>query len=170
MALEASNRHRITAWVLYDWANSAFTTVVVTWVYSTWFTQNMAPDRVAGTAYWSRAIALSAILVALLSPVLGAIADQSGRKGRFLLSSTLLCVLATAALSFVAPSMPNATLIALAVFVVANVAFEVSGVFYNAYLPEISPPGKIGTISGIGWGVGYMAGIVSLVLALFAFV
>ncbi len=161
---------RIVSWTLYDWANSAFTTIVVTFVYSTYFTRAFAPDEVTGTAYWSRAVSLSAVLIALLSPVVGAMADRGGRRRSFLLVSTLVCVAGTAALAFIAPGLPHAALLALAVFVVANVAFEVGGVFYNSFLPVIAPPGRIGMLSGLGWGVGYTAGIVSMLLALFAFV
>lgn len=163
-------KRRILAWTLYDWANSAFTTIVVTFVYSTYFTQSFGPDEVAGTSYWSWGVAVSAILVALLSPVVGAMADRGGNRRGFLAVSTLVCVTATALLAFIAPSAPHAVFLALAVFVVANVAFEVGGVFYNSFLPDISPPGRIGTISGLGWGVGYLAGILSMLLALVAFV
>lgn len=161
---------KIVAWTLYDWANSAFTTIVVTFVYSTYFTQSFGPDEVAGTSYWSWGVAASAILVALLSPVVGAMADRGGNRRGFLVASTLVCVAATALLTFVSPSAPHAVFLALAVFVVANVAFEVGGVFYNSFLPDISPPGRIGTISGLGWGVGYVSGIVSMLVALLAFV
>jgi len=161
---------RIVAWTLYDWANSAFTTIVVTFVYSTYFTQAMAPDEVTGTTWWSRAVSLSAVIVALLSPVVGAMADQGGKRRRYLVVSTLVCVAATALLAFVGPGTPHAALLALTVFLVANVSFEVGGVFYNAFLPVIAPEGRIGTISGIGWGVGYTAGILSMLLALLAFV
>jgi UMF1 family MFS transporter len=155
---------------MYDWANSAFTTIVVTFIYATYFTRAFAPDEVTGTAYWSRAVALSAIIIALLSPLVGAMADRGGRRRSFLLISTLICVGGTASLAFISPAMENAVLLALALFVVANVAFEVGGVFYNSFLPDVSPPGRIGTISGLGWGVGYTAGIVSMIVALLAFV
>jgi UMF1 family MFS transporter len=161
---------RIASWTLYDWANSAFTTIVVTFVYSTYFSSAFAPDANTGTDLWAWGVSISAVLVAVLSPVVGAMADRGGRRRSFLLISTLVCVAATALLAFVSPSMPNAVLVALTVFVVANVAFEVGGVFYNSFLPIIAPPGRIGTISGLGWGVGYTAGILSMLLALFAFV
>ncbi len=169
-APKAVQTRRIAAWALYDWANSAFTTIVVTFIYATYFTRGFAPDEVTGTAYWSRAVALSAIIIALLSPLLGAMADKGGRRRGFLLISTLICVGGTAALAFISPTMENAVLLALTLFVLANVAFEVGGVFYNSFLPDISPPGRIGTVSGLGWGVGYTAGIVSMIVALLAFV
>ncbi len=156
----------IAAWSLYDWANSAFTTLVVTFVYSTYFSQAIAPDPVSGTALWSRAIAISGVLVAGLSPVLGAIADAGGGRRRYLLVCTLVCVMATAALTFVHPDQEQAVLLALAIFVIGNVAFEMGTVFYNALLPVIASPERIGRVSGYGWGLGYMGGLLCLVAAL----
>jgi MFS transporter, UMF1 family len=160
----------VWSWAMYDWANSAFTTLVVTFIYATYFTQAMAPDENTGTALWSRAVAISAITVALLSPLLGAAADRSGSRKRFLAISTVICALATMALAFVAPGMEHAALIALVLFVVAEVAFEAGNVFYNAFLPNIASPERIGRVSGYGWGLGYVGGLVCLGIALIAFV
>jgi UMF1 family MFS transporter len=160
----------ILSWCLFDWANSAFTTLVVTFVYATYFTQAIAPDEVAGTALWSRAVAVSAVLVGLLSPVLGAAADRGGRRKRYLAVTTLLGVAASAALAFVQPGMPHAVGLALAIFVVGNVGFELGMVFYNSFLPAIASPDRIGRVSGYGWGLGYVGGLVCLVLALVGFV
>jgi len=134
----------IWSWAFYDWANSAFTTLVVTFIYSYYFTQALAPDGITGTTWWSRGIGLSAVLVALLSPIMGAAADRGGTRKRFLAVATGICVLGSVTLTFIAPGMANAALLALIVFVVANVAFETSMVFYNAFLPTIASPEKIG--------------------------
>jgi UMF1 family MFS transporter len=160
----------IWSWAFYDWANSAFTTLVVTFIYSYFFTQVLAPDGITGTAWWSRGIGLSAVLVALLSPIMGAAADRGGTRKRSLAVATGVCVLGSVALTFIAPGMPNAALLAIGVFVVANVSFEMSMVFYNAFLPAIASPGKIGRISGYGWGLGYIGGLLCMVIALVAFV
>lgn len=160
----------IWSWALYDWANSAFTTLVVTFVYSTWFTKVMAPDEVTGTAWWSRAVAISAILIAVLSPVLGANADRSRTRKRWLLFATLTSVVATSLLAFIPPGGTRNAVLALAIFVVANVSFELAGVFYNAFLPVIASPSRIGRISGYGWGLGYAGGLVCMGIALLGFV
>ncbi|SHK02433.1 MFS transporter [Rhodothermus profundi] len=157
----------VWAWALYDFANSAFTTLVVTFVYAAFFTQAIAPDPVSGTALWSRAVTASGIIVALLSPYLGALADQGGYRKRFLLAVTVLCVLATAALYF---PLPGQVMTALVLFTVANVAFELGNVFYNAFLPDLAPPHRIGRISGYGWALGYVGGLLCLVVALVAFI
>lgn len=165
-----SSNATVAAWCLYDWANSPFTTLVVTFIYGTYFTQAIAPNEIQGTAWWSRGVTVTALTVALLSPVLGAAADRGGLRVRYLMWSTVLCAVATAGLTFVAPGTPNAVLLALAVFVIANVAFELGMVFYNSLLPTIASPGKIGRVSGYGWGLGYVGGLAALVVSLVGFV
>ncbi|MFZ5775744.1 MAG: MFS transporter [Thermodesulfobacteriota bacterium] len=160
------DRKRIAAWCLYDWANSAFTTLVVTFVYSTYFSQALAPDVINGTILWSRAVGTSALLVALLSPVLGHIADCAGRRCRALAVATISCVAATALLALVSPAQAGAIPLALGLFILANTAYELGYVFYNAFLPDLAPRGRIGAISGYGWGAGYLGGIACLLLAL----
>ncbi len=160
----------IWSWALFDWANSAFTTLVVTFIYSTYFTKAMAPDEITGTAWWSRAVAISAVLTAILSPILGAAADRAGARKRFLAVATALCVIATTLLGLVPPGLANAGLIALALFVIADVSFETGNVFYNAFLPTIASAERIGRVSGYGWGLGYAGGLVSMGLALVGFV
>ena len=164
------DRTTIAAWCTYDWANSGFTTLVVTFIYSTYFVQAFADDAGTGTALWSRAIVISSILIALMSPVLGAVADRGGARRRLLIISTLVCVAATVVLAFVTPDRSNAVLEALTVFVIANVAFEIGMVFYNAFLPVVASPERIGRVSGYGWGLGYAGGLVCLVVALLVFV
>ena len=160
---------RIAAWCLYDWANSAFTTLVVTFIYAAYFASAFADDPGRGTALWSRGIAVSALLIAALAPAAGALADRGGRR-KCLILSTLVCAAGTAALAFVRPDQPYAVVTALGLFVAANVAFELGLVFYNAFLPAIAPPDRIGRISGYGWGLGYGGGLAALAAALVVFV
>ncbi|MYH29704.1 MAG: MFS transporter [Acidobacteria bacterium] len=162
-------RAAVWSWCLYDWANSAFTTLVVTFIYSAYFTAAFAEDPGRGTALWSRGIMVSALAIAALAPIAGALADRGGRR-RYLILCSLLCVAATAALTFVRPDQPNAVVIALSVFVVANVAFELGLVFYNAFLASLAPPERIGRVSGYGWGLGYFGGLGALAAALVVFV
>ena len=157
---------QVAVWASFDWANSAFPTCVVTFIYATYFTQAIAADEISGTTAWSRAVALSSILAALLSPLAGALADRGGRRAEYLMSATFICCAATALLTFVAPGLESAVLLALVLFVVANLAFEMGTVFYNAFLPELAPAGAIGRASGWSWGFGYAGGLVCLALAL----
>ncbi|HEX5419933.1 MAG TPA: MFS transporter [Gammaproteobacteria bacterium] len=158
-----TRRRAIVSWALYDFANSPFTTLVVTFVYATYFTQAIAADAIHGTALWSRGITTTAIIVALCSPLFGALADRGGYRKLFVVLTTIICAAATALLYFV---LPGQVFFALALFVVANVAFEFAGVFYNAFLPDIAPHERIGSISGLGWGLGYFGGLAALVIAL----
>ena len=160
----------IWSWALYDWANSAFTTLVVTFIYSYYFTQVLAPDGITGTTWWSRGVGISALLIAGLSPIVGAAADRGGTRKRSLAVTTAICVGGSVGLTFIAPDTPHAAPLAIVVFVVANVAFELSMVFYNAFLPTIASTDRIGRVSGYGWGLGYVGGLVCLVIALVAFV
>ncbi len=159
----------LLAWCSFDWANSAFPTVITTFVFAAYFTKGVSVDVTTGTAHWGYAMSISALIVAVLAPILGAIADHGGRRKPWLAVFTLICVLASAALWTVEPNASFA-LLGLVLVVVANTAFETGMVFYNAMLPEIAPPGKIGRLSGWGWGFGYFGGLSCLALVLVGFV
>ena len=161
----SADRKVVASWCLYDWANSAFTTLVVTFVYSTFFAATFVDDPGRGTELWSRGVALSGILIAVLAPLAGVVADR-GECSRYLTACTLTCCGMTALLTFVRPGQAGAVLLSLTVFVVANLAFELGLVFYNAFLPTITTEDRIGRVSGYGWGLGYAGAILCLVLAL----
>ncbi len=164
------DRRTILAWCFYDWANSGFTTLVVTFVYATYFTKAIAPNEVLGTAWWSRGVSLTSLVVVLLSPVLGAMADRGGLRRTMLVLTSAVSIAASAALTWIAPGTPHAALWAVSLFVAGNVGFELGIVFYNAYLPDIASPARIGRVSGYGWAIGYLGGLGALVLALVGFV
>jgi len=160
----------VRSWISYDWAISAFNTLVGTFIYNTYFVRAFAPNEDIGGALWSRGVVASALLIAVLSPIVGAVADRSGRRRRYLILMTLVCAAATALLTFVAPGDSHAVLKALTIYVIANVAFEMATVLYNAFLPELVTDDRIGRVSGYGWGIGYIGGIVVMAVALFLFV
>jgi len=160
-------RKEIWSWCFYDFGNSAFTTLVITFIYSTYFTKAIAENEIDGTYLWSQAIAITAVIVSLLSPILGAIADKGGYRKIFLTLTTYISIGATALLFF---PIKGQILFALILVVIANVNFELGGVFYNAYLPEIVSRKKIGRISGIGWGAGYLGGLLAMLIAMVGFV
>ncbi|MEN8142114.1 MAG: MFS transporter [Thermodesulfobacteriota bacterium] len=162
-----TDRKALFGWTMYDFANSSFTTLIVTFIYATYFTKAIAPDEITGTILWSRAITTSGISVALLSPFLGAMADQSGHRKRYLLISTMVAVICAAMLY---RPLPGQVMTALVWFIIGNIAFEMGNVFYNAFLADIAPPDKIGSISGLGWGVGYMGGLFAMLLAMVSMV
>jgi UMF1 family MFS transporter len=161
------NRRAVVSWVLYDFANSPFTTLVVTFAYATYFTRAIVGDETLGTTLWSRGVAATAIAVALLSPLAGALADRGGHRKALMLAATVVSVGATALLFFPTSGQIGR---ALFLFVIANVAFEMGVVFYNAFLPDIAPASRVGRVSGWGWSAGYLGGLACLVLALVGFV
>jgi UMF1 family MFS transporter len=160
-------KRTVVAWSLYDFANSSFATIVLTFVYSTYFTKSIAENALTGGRQWSWAVTVSALIVALSSPILGAIADRKGLRKRFLMACALICIMATVALYF---PLAGQVLPALAIFILANSANELGNVFYNAFLPDISNEKNIGRISGWAWGLGYVGGILSTTVAMVALV
>jgi UMF1 family MFS transporter len=157
------------AWALYDWANSAFPTVVSTFVIAAYFASGVAPDPVTGQAQWGWMQTAAGLAIALLSPALGAVADAGGRQRLMLLACTIVAAGATALVWFARPE-PAWTLWVLACVGVATVAFELGTVFYNAMLPRVATPERIGRLSGLAWGLGYAGGLACLVIALFGLV
>ncbi|HRJ61707.1 MAG TPA: MFS transporter [Azospirillaceae bacterium] len=169
MSAPQVDRRAIAAWCVYDWAISAFNTVIGTFVFSVYVAKGVATDEVAGTAAWGQAMSLAGLALLLLSPVLGAVADRAGPRKPWLAAMTGICVAATLSLWWVRPD-PADLMFALVMAGLATVAFELAGVFYNAMLAEVAPPSMLGRVSGWGWGVGYFGGLACLVAALFVFI
>jgi UMF1 family MFS transporter len=155
-------RAAVASWCLFDFANSAYTTLIITVAYSVYFREVVvgASDN-RGDRLWGTANFLAMAIVALTSPVLGAIADYSGRKKFFLVLTTLQTVVATALLALVGPGEVAA---GIGFYVVATIGFEGGYVFYNAFLQDVSTPKTIGRVSGWAWAVGYAGGLLSLAL------
>jgi UMF1 family MFS transporter len=157
------DKRAIASWALFEFASTPFSTLIVTFVYATYFTKAIAADPIHGTALWSRGVSVTALVVAFCSPLLGALADRGGYRKRILGVATVVCAAGSVALYWV---MPGQVLLALAFVVVANIAFEFAAVFNSAFLPDIAPRDKVGTLSGIGWACGYVGGLLALVIAL----
>lgn len=163
----SNNRKTIISWMMYDFANSSFANNVTTFIYAAFFTKVIAENEIIGTALWSRGVGIIMLVVALLSPPLGALSDQGGYRKRFLLFFTFLAVIFTALLYF--PQQGQA-IYALTLYIIACICFEMGIVFYNAFLPDIAPPERIGRISGQAWGVGYFGGLLSMAVLMVGFV
>jgi UMF1 family MFS transporter len=160
---EKARRVQIAAWCLYDFADSSFTTLIVTVSYGLYFRSVVAGHLgPAADFYWGLSIAISMAAVALATPVLGAIADLSGLRRRFLRAFALVSVAATASLLFVREGDLAA---GMALFIVANVGYEGAHVFYNGFLPDLASDDRMGRISGYGWSFGYIGGLAALLLA-----
>jgi len=152
---------------MYDFANQPFTTLVVTFIYGTFFTKVIAENEIVGTMLWSRGITITAIIVALLSPIMGAIADRGGYRKLYLIFWTWVSIIGALILWF---PVEGQVVFALTAFIIGNVGFEMGGVFCNAFLPEITTKKNIGRVSGYGWSFGYVGGLVALAIALLLFV
>jgi MFS transporter, UMF1 family len=155
-------RREIFAWAGFDFANSAFTTVMVTVLFPTYFITVLCGGAPEAERWWGWAGGAANLMVVLLGPLLGAYADRGANKKRFLLATTLGCVTATAVLGFIAPGQ---IVWAWLLFVVANFCFALGENFCASFLPEISTPATAGRISALGWSVGYFGGLASLLLA-----
>lgn len=163
------DRKRVLAWCLYDWANSAFPTIVGTFVFSVYFARAVHGDETEGAAIWGYALSVAGLIVALLSPVLGAVADHAGALKRWLGVLTGVTALAAALLWFALPD-PSYAVYMLVVVVIGMAAFDLLQVFYNALLTPNAPPGMMGRVSGWGWGIGYLGGLSALAATLVLFV
>jgi len=150
----------VAAWASFDFANSSFAMIMVTFVYPLYFGNVIVTDG-KGDLYWGIAMSLSMLLVALLAPALGAIADSTRSKKIFLAAFTALAVLGTAGAAFLEPGM---VLTGALLFVLANAGFEGGIVFYDAFLPEIAPRERYGRISGLGFATGYIGSLVIILL------
>lgn len=156
------------AWALYDWANSAYATVILTFVFSAYFARQVAPDDSEGMALWGYAMGIAGLAVALAGPVLGAIADRAGRRKPWLAVFTALCVLGIASLWLVRPD-PGWVVPALVLAGIAAFGADAALIFYNAMLADIVPRDRVGRWSGWAWGLGYAGGLTCLVIVLFGF-
>ncbi|HEY5648679.1 MAG TPA: MFS transporter [Nitrospiria bacterium] len=160
MPVPPVSRKEVAAWCLYDFANSAFTTIIVTVAYSVYFTQVVAEGH-DPEAWWGRGYAISMILAGLMAPVLGAVSDYSKSRKFFLVGLTIACVIPTALLFFV---QAGDIVLGLALFIAANLFYTGALAFYDSFLKDVSTPSSMGRISGFGWSLGYLGGLIALVL------
>ncbi|MCL2695960.1 MAG: MFS transporter [Clostridiales bacterium] len=150
------------SWYFYDFGNSAYASVILLAVYSVYFLNTVVGDADGrGTLLWGVSVAIAAIVVALASPVLGAIADVTKHKKKFLIGTTLLSVVFTALLFFV---RQGDVFLGMLFFILAEIGYRAAQVFYDALLSDISTPETIGSISGKGWAMGMVGGILALVI------
>jgi UMF1 family MFS transporter len=158
------DRKRVGAWVLFDFANSVYPAVVQTVVFAIWYTSVIVGNESGRGDFW-RGLALSgsALIVAVIAPLLGAIADRSGMRKHLMLAFTTACLVGVLLFTTLEPGM---IVVGALFYVLANVGFEGAIVFYNAYLPDIAPRDRQGWVSGLGFGVGYLGSALGLVIAL----
>ena len=166
---KASNKVRILAWAAWDWGSAAFNAVMTTFVFTVYLTSKAFGGEDQASAVLGGALAIAGAAIALLAPVTGQRSDTGGRRKLWLGVNTAVVALLTALCFFVYPG-PEFLLLGVSLIALANVFFEFAGVNYNAMLAQISTPRNIGKVSGFGWGMGYLGGIVALLIVLQLFV
>ncbi|MEJ2422633.1 MAG: MFS transporter, partial [Acidobacteriota bacterium] len=151
---------RILAWCLYDFGTSPYSTIMVTLGFPIFFTEVLYPGK-SGPLLWGILYGGSVMISGLLAPALGAVSDSVGRRKPFLVPLTLAMAAGTALCALVTPERAY---LAFLFFGVANLSFSLAWVIYNSLLITVAPPGKTDTISGLGWGFGYLGGLLALIL------
>src|ERR1700694_2757199 len=159
-------RSAVISWIFFDWAAQPYFTLITTFVFAPYFATHVAPDAASGQALWGFATAAAGLMIALMSPVLGAIADASGRRKPWIAAFGALLVIGSSLMWFVKPGDPSVIPPLLLAYGIATVGVEFATVFNNAMMPSLVPPDKIGRLSGTGWATGYVGGILSLILVL----
>ena len=157
------------SWAMFDWANSAFFVIIQTFVFAAYFQRSIATDTISGTEQWGNMVSAAGLLIAFTAPVLGAIADRSGRRKPWIAAFSLMSIVASFLLWFAEPSTEFLTY-ALVVTFIATVGAEYAFIFYNAMLPDLVPPSYMGRWSGWSWAMGFAGGIACLLGALYLFI
>jgi len=159
-------RAAVISWIFFDWAAQPYFTLITTFVFAPYFASFVAPNPATGQALWGFATAAAGLTIALLSPVLGAIADASGRRKPWIAGFGALLVIGSSLMWIGKPGDPSIIPPLLLAYAIASVGVEFATVFNNAMMPTLVPPDKIGRLSGTGWATGYIGGIFSLILVL----
>jgi len=163
------SRRSIFSWCLFDWANSSYPTVIITFVIPAYFVNAVAADATIATAQWGVMTGFAALIIAFSAPVLGAIVDAGYRRKPWLAIFTVFLVIGSLLLWFIRPDPEDSELL-LWLVGITLVFSELGFVFYNGMLPTLAPPRYIGRISGMAWGLGYFGGLTCLTIVLFWFV
>ena len=159
-------RSAVFGWVLFDWAAQPYYSLITTFVFAPYFATHVAATPADGQAMWGFATAAAGLFIAIMSPVLGAIADAGGRRKPWIAFFGLLLLVGSSIMWIGKPGDQSVILPLLLAFMLATIGAEFATVFNNAMMPTLVPPEKIGRLSGTGWATGYIGGILSLVLVL----
>ena len=160
---------KVFNFALYDFANSAFTTIIITFIFSTYFAKQIAPNAVLGQSYWGWTIGITGLLVALAGPLIGSFADKKNCTEFFIKLFTIICVSLTSLLWFSKPS-EKYLLYTLIIVALANFFYELSLIFYNSILKRISNSNNLGKSSGYSFALGYIGGILILIVCIKIFI
>jgi UMF1 family MFS transporter len=159
-------RAAVLGWMLFGWAVEPYFTLITTFVFAPYFATHVAADPASGQSLWGLATAAAGMLIALASPVLGAVADAGGRRKPWIVAFGVLLVIGASLMWIGKPGDTSAIPPLLIAYGIATIGAEFAIVFNNAMMPSLVPPDKIGRLSGTGWAIGYVGGILSLILVL----
>ncbi|HJO13878.1 MAG: MFS transporter [Pelagibacteraceae bacterium] len=159
-----NNRFNVRfSWSVYDWANSAWSAIIITFIFAEYFVNVLAPDKDLGTLYWTWTIGLSSLVAALLSPILGSISDQSQRSKYWLILSTFIYSFIAFSFWFAQPKGMDLFLIIFLLFI-GNISYEISQIFYNGQLKLITTENNYAKLSGFAWGLGYAGTVIIFII------
>jgi len=162
-----ASKKSIWSWMLFDWAAQPFHTLIMTFIFAPYFTNTVISDGVLGQSYWGYAVGAAGIVIAILSPILGALADSSGARKPWILIFSILGAVSIFSLWFTLPNADSTGLIfGLIAFSVGLICFEFAAVFNNAMMPDLVPRSELGKLSGNSWALGDIGGLISLILML----
>src|SRR4051794_14222333 len=159
-------RAAVISWLFFDWAAQPYFTLITTFVFAPYFATHVAANPASGQSLWGFATAAAGLVIALASPVLGAIADSSGRRKPWIAAFGALLVVGACLMWFGRPGDSSVIAPLLLAYGIATIGVEFATVFNNAMMPTLVPPDRIGRLSGTGWATGYVGGILSLILVL----
>jgi UMF1 family MFS transporter len=159
-------RSAVISWIFFDWAAQPYFTLITTFIFAPYFATHVASDPASGQSLWGFATAAAGLVIALMSPVLGAIADASGRRKPWIAAFGALLVIGSCLMWFGKPGDVSVIPPLLLAYGIATIGVEFATVFNNAMMPTLVPPDRIGRLSGTGWATGYVGGILSLILVL----
>ncbi len=162
-----TSKRGIWGWMLFDWAAQPFHTLILTFIFAPYFAAQVAPDPTIGQYWWGYAIGIGGVLIAILSPILGAIADATGPRKPWIFGFVIMAVAGSFSLWYVVPAADTSTIVfGLGAIIVALAGFEFAAVFNNAMMPDLVPREELGRLSGNAWALGYIGGLVVLIAML----
>ena len=152
-------KFKVFVWALFDLAHTSYSIVVITFIYAVYFKQVIFEGKPVGDFFWSLCTGISMLITAFISPILGAIADYSAGRKRFLLFFSIICIIATALLYFIGK---GDVFYGMLFFIIANIGYQAGVVFYDSFLPDITAPKNYGRVSGYGFAMGYLGSLITL--------
>ena len=164
---QSVSKKGIWGWMLFDWAAQPFHTLILTFIFAPYFTSQVATSDIVGQSYWGYTIGITGILIALLSPILGALADTTGPRKPWIFGFAIIGCIASFCLWYIPPQAGTSTMIwGLIAIGFALLGFEFAAVFNNAMMPDLVPREELGKLSGTSWALGYIGGLFCLILML----